>query len=188
MQYKFLFLLQISFLIYGCGSRDESDSTKTDGNVMNIKITSSAFQDSSVIPLKYACEGDNISPPLSWTGIPNGTKSLAIICDDPDAPMGIWTHWIIYNIPPDKTNFDESIHTDVKLADGSIQGANDFGDIGYSGPCPPAGYPHRYYFTIYALDVMLSLKDKATRSDIDDAIQNHILGKGQLIGTFSRKE
>src|SRR3989304_2756237 len=119
---------------------------------MSIQLTSSAFTDGSPIPARHTCDGPDVSPMLKWSGAPAGTKSFALICDDPDAPAGTWVHWVIYGIPPDTTDLPEGVPPDETLPDGSRQGKNDFGRIGYGGPCPPPGKPHRYYFKIYALD------------------------------------
>ena len=152
---------------------------------MEIKITSSAFDEGGIIPSKYTCDGINISPPLKWELLPDNTKSIAIICDDPDAPMGTWVHWVIYDIPSGITELPENIPDDKKLNIGAVQGKNDFKKIGYGGPCPPGG-THRYFFKIYALDKALNLKPGITKSELLKAMENHILAKGQLMGKYKR--
>jgi Raf kinase inhibitor-like YbhB/YbcL family protein len=159
----------------------------TGGNIMNIR--SSAFHHKENIPQKYSCDGVDISPPLSWSGVPSETKSLALICDDPDAPAGTWVHWVVYNIPSEISQLEESIQAKEMLENGVCQGKNSFGRIGYGGPCPPAGYgPHRYFFKLYALDSNMDLKERGiSKSKLLDAINGHILAEAQLIGTYERK-
>jgi Raf kinase inhibitor-like YbhB/YbcL family protein len=156
------------------------------GDSMNLKIYSSAFEDGGMIPSKYTCDGADISPPLAWSGLPEGTKSIAIINDDPDAPMGTWVHWVIYNIPPTAQGLAEDIKRVEKLPDGTLQGKNSWGRIGYGGPCPPGG-THRYFFKIYALDKMLNLKSGATKEELLTAMKGHILAQAQFYGKYSRK-
>ena len=154
---------------------------------MTIKITSSSFAEGGPIPSRYTCDGENISPPLSWDKAPSGTKSSALMCDDPDAPAGTWVHWVVYDLPATITDLGEATETKEKLSNGGRQGRNDFKQIGYGGPCPPKGGPHRYYFKIYALDIELNLKSGATKSDVENAIKGHILAEGKLMGTYQRK-
>ncbi|MCX7909081.1 MAG: YbhB/YbcL family Raf kinase inhibitor-like protein [Ignavibacteria bacterium] len=156
------------------------------GKEMDIKIFSSAFEHEGFIPTKYTCDGENISPALSWKNIPSGTKSIAIINDDPDAPMGTWVHWVIYNISATATGLPENIKPMEKLSDGTLQGRNSWGKIGYGGPCPPSGV-HRYFFKIYALDVVLDLKPGASKEELLKAMKGHILAEGQFYGKYSRK-
>ncbi|HIE10059.1 MAG TPA: YbhB/YbcL family Raf kinase inhibitor-like protein [Kiritimatiellae bacterium] len=153
---------------------------------MEILVASAAFAAGDAIPAKYSCLGQDLSPPITWEKIPEGTRSIALICDDPDAPVGTWVHWVIFNIPPDKTGLPEAVPADPKLPDGSIQGINDFRRHGYGGPCPPPGKPHRYFFKVYALDTVLDLGPTATKQDVEKAIQGHILARGELMGTFQR--
>ncbi len=153
---------------------------------MEIKITSSAFEDGGLIPAKYTCDGADISPPLQWDAIPEGTKSIALICDDPDAPMGTWVHWVLFNLPSDAKELAENIPTEETLPYGAKQGVNDFGRVGYGGPCPPGG-THRYFFKIYALDEELDLAAGADKKDLLNAMEGHILAEGQLIGKYKRQ-
>ena len=153
---------------------------------MSLSISSSAFNEGDRIPDKYTCEGEDISPQLSWSDTPEGTKSFTLICDDPDAPMGTWDHWLIYNIPADSEGLSEAVPTDESLTDGSKQGLNSWEKKSYGGPCPPPGDPHRYFFKLYALDTMLTLTGDADKSTLEDAMQDHILAEAQLMGTFSR--
>lgn len=153
---------------------------------MEIKITSSAFGNGESIPVRYTCDGENISPPLKWSNVPQGTKSFAIINDDPDAPMGTWVHWVIYNIPGNVTELAERISPLPKLNNGALQGKNSWGKIGYGGPCPPSG-THRYFFKIYALDKTLEIGPGASKEEVLKAIKGHILAEGQLYGKYSRQ-
>ncbi|MGC8764821.1 MAG: YbhB/YbcL family Raf kinase inhibitor-like protein [Brevinematia bacterium] len=153
---------------------------------MSIKLKSPSFKNGDMMPSKYAYDRENLSPPLEWENIPSNAKSIAIICDDPDAPVGNWVHWIIFNIPATKKGLAENISKNPELPDGSRQGRNDYGKIGYDGPCPPYG-THRYVFKIFALDTMLDLKAGCSRGEIINAMKNHILDKGELTGLYSRK-
>ena len=152
---------------------------------MEIKITSPAFENGAHIPQKYTCDDLNISPQLEWGGVPDGVKSFALICDDPDAPMGTWVHWVIYNIPSSLNNLSENIPNDKILGNGALQGTNDFRKIGYGGPCPPGG-THRYFFKIYALDAELDLDVGATKEVLLNSMSGHILAEGELVGKYSR--
>jgi len=146
----------------------------------------SAFAMNAVVPLKFAGGGDNVSPPLSWGPVPAGTKSIAILCDDPDAPVGEWVHWILFNLPPETAKLDANIPRQAKLPTGAAQGLNDYNRHGYDGPWPPPGKPHRYFFKVFALDAKLNLTEKARKTDLLKAMQGHILAQGQLVGTFQR--
>ncbi|MGR3320002.1 MAG: YbhB/YbcL family Raf kinase inhibitor-like protein [Candidatus Anammoxibacter sp.] len=152
---------------------------------MGITVESSAFKEGGMVPGKYTCDGADISPPLSWSGLPGGTQSIALISDDPDAPMGTWVHWVLYDLPPDITNLPEDVPTKKTLENGGKQGTNDFGRIGYGGPCPPGG-THRYFFKIYALDKELNLETGATKAQLLKEMKGHILAEGQLMGKYSR--
>ena len=153
---------------------------------MTLKVTSTAFQEDGMIPPKYTADGEDMSPPLAWEGLPEKTKSVAIIVDDPDAPMGTWVHWLIWNIPPAMTSLPENMPPDDRLPNGMRQGTTDFGRTGYGGPAPPSG-THRYYFRVYALDTMLDLPPGAVRQELEKAMKGHILAEGQLMGKYSRK-
>lgn len=154
---------------------------------MKIQVTSTAFSEGQPIPEKYTCQGRDISPPLQWTEAPAGTRSLALIAEDPDAPMGTWVHWVLYDLSAAATQVAEDVPKSQYLPDGAKQGLNDFRRLGYGGPCPPAGKPHRYFFTVYALDKVLDLKPGVTRKELERAMENHILAQGQLMGTYQRK-
>jgi Raf kinase inhibitor-like YbhB/YbcL family protein len=163
-----------------------SRASEKEASVMTITVTSPAFKEGQPIPSKFTCEGKDVSPALAWTGVPEGAKSLALICDDPDAPMGTWVHWVLYNLPTDSTSLPEGVPGEEKAKSGLTQGKNDFGKTGYGGPCPPPGKPHRYFFKIYALDVKVDVKSGATKKDLEKAMEKHILAQGQLMGTYKR--
>ena len=152
-----------------------------------IQLTSAAFTHGSAIPRAHTCEGDNTSPPLSWSGVPLERRSLALICDDPDAPRGTWVHWVLYNLPGETVELSAGMPTIPELPSGSRQGRNDSGEIGYSGPCPPPGKPHRYYFRLYALDVLLTLPHGVSKAELETAMTDHIVGQGTLMGTYQRR-
>jgi Raf kinase inhibitor-like YbhB/YbcL family protein len=153
---------------------------------MKIDITSKAFKDGEPIPKQYTADGKDISPPLSWGKLPDGARSVALICDDPDAPRDKpWVHWVIYNLPVDVRELAEGI-APQNLSNGARQGKNDFGKIGYGGPSPPPGKPHRYYFKLYALDRMLDLPAGATKDQLIAAMKGHVLAEGQLMGKYGR--
>ncbi len=153
---------------------------------MVLSLSSTAFKGGERIPVKYTCEGQDVSPPLTWSEPPQGTQSLTLIVDDPDAPGGAFTHWVLFNIPPDSGELPEAVPTQAQLSSGALQGKNDFGKIGYGGPCPPPGRLHRYCFTLYALDRVLDLKAGVSKKQVLDAMQGHILAQEQLIGTYQR--
>lgn len=153
---------------------------------MALVVSSSAFQEGGEIPTKHTCEGQDVSPAITWGELPEGTQSLALIVDDPDAPVGVFTHWVLFNLPADSRGLPEAMPTQAQLPDGSLSGKNDFGKIGYGGPCPPPGRPHRYQFTLYALDQTLDLKAGASKKQVLDAMQGHILAQGRLTGTYQR--
>jgi len=150
-----------------------------------MELISSAFSEGAMIPGKYTCEGEDVSPPLNWGALPAGTKSLALICDDPDAPAGTWVHWVYYDIPAGTEGLPENVVPDERPALGGTQGINDFHKIGYGGPCPPGG-THRYYFKLYALDTPLNLSSGATKKQVLKAMENHIIGQVQLMGRYKR--
>lgn len=151
-----------------------------------LQLKSFAFEPNGLIPVQYTCDGDNISPPLTWDKVPNGTQSLALIVDDPDAPGRTFVHWVVYNIPANITELSESLPSQAKLDSGILQGINGFREIGYGGPCPPSG-THRYVFTLYALSTKLELTPEAKKSELITAIDGHILGQAELIGRYAQK-
>jgi len=153
---------------------------------MDFTLFSSAFAAGAGIPQQYTCEGPDISPVLGWTGHHPQAVSFAIIMDDPDAPFGTWVHWVIWNIPASAHLLPEDAPKTANLASGAVQGRNDFGKLGYNGPCPPPGKTHRYFFRLYALDMKLALAAGATRQELEAAMKSHILGSAEHMGTFRR--
>jgi Raf kinase inhibitor-like YbhB/YbcL family protein len=153
---------------------------------MAFELTSSAFKEGERIPDRYTCEGEDVSPPLHWSVPPAATKSFVLIADDPDAPGGTWVHWVIYNLSLDLRGLPEGVPATDHWLNGALQGLTDFKRVGYGGPCPPPGKPHRYYFKLYALDVVLNLKSRATKSRVLEACEGHVLAEAQLMGRFGR--
>ncbi|HQI00180.1 MAG TPA: YbhB/YbcL family Raf kinase inhibitor-like protein [Deltaproteobacteria bacterium] len=150
-----------------------------------MEVESSAFGQGGMIPSRYTCEGNNVSPPLAWKGAPQGTKSIALVADDPDSPKGSWVHWVYYDIPMQVSHLPENISKRSKPDTGGAQGVNDFRNVGYDGPCPPSG-THRYYFKVYALDTVLGLKPGASKKELLKAMEGHVLSEGTLMGRFAR--
>jgi Raf kinase inhibitor-like YbhB/YbcL family protein len=165
----------------GCGKEIQPAGQ---GNVATLQVTSTAFDDSQPIPEKYTAQGDNVSPPLQWSGAPQQARSFALICEDPDAPSGTFTHWVVYNLPPTTTSLDENVPKGQPMVYGFLQGKNDFNNVGYGGPAPPPGKPHHYVFKVYALDIILLLQGGADKDDVLSAMNGHVLGEGELTGTF----
>jgi len=170
---KRFFLLVLCLILFG-------------GEAMAFRIESKAFQPKEKIPTQYTCDGEDLSPPLSWNDPPQGTKSFALISDDPDAPVGTWVHWVVYHIPADVRELTEGLPKTDTLENGSVQGMTDFRRVGYGGPCPPPGKPHRYFFKLFALDTALSLPAKAKKADLLSAMNGHILAQAELIGLYQR--
>src|SRR5262245_47479203 len=179
--------LALAILVAACSHVDNRSTSMEEKTVMTIRVISSAFAEGQPIPAKYACDGEDISPPLNWSNIPPGTKSLALICDDPDAPVGTWVHWVLYDLPATVAELPERVPTTETISNGAKQGINDFKRIGYGGPCPPRGATHRYFFKFYALDAEMQLKTKATKKELVRAMEGHILAEGQLMGTYKMK-
>jgi hypothetical protein len=151
------------------------------------ELSSDAFEHEGKIPVTYTCDDEDFSPPLSWDEVPEGTESFALICEDPDAPSGTWSHWVLYNIPSDRTSLPSNLMPGPELAWGAKHGINDFGTMEYGGPCPPPGKPHRYFFRMYALDEPLDLEPGATRQEVLDAMTGHMLGQAELMGHYKRQ-
>lgn len=172
-----LFVVGVFLLIYSIKGVEEA---------VAMEIKSSAFKAQERIPTKYTCDGADISPPLSWTDVPEKTQSFALISDDPDAPMGTWVHWVIYDLPADTRELHEGIAKKETLENGAKQGITDFRKVGYGGPCPPPGPAHRYFFKLYALDTKLGLPPRATKKDVEKAMKGHILAQTELIGLYKR--
>ena len=153
---------------------------------MPFQLTSRVFKEGEAIPVRYAGEGEDVSPPLDWQDPPVGSKSFALVCEDPDAPGGTFVHWVLYNTPPNPFTLPEAQPGLKALPTGIRQGLNDFGMVGYKGPHPPKGKPHRYFFKLYALDAPLDLAPGAKRAELEKAIGRHVLGEAQLMGTYQR--
>lgn len=152
---------------------------------LNFKLTSSAFLQDDPIPAIYSCDGENISPRLTWTHPPDGTVSFALIFDDPDAPAGTWVHWVLFDLPAEARSLPEAVGPDPTLANGAVHGSNSWDSIGYGGPCPPGG-EHRYFFKLYALDRVLELEAGANKEQVLEAMEGGILAQTELMGTYSR--
>jgi Raf kinase inhibitor-like YbhB/YbcL family protein len=172
------------FVATGCSQEPKSAT----GHVAKMQLTSAAFAAGLPIPAKYAGDGLDISPPLAWTNTPAGTKSLALIVNDPDAPAGDWVHWVIYDLPPAANSLAGDVLKTPQLKGGAKQGKNDFDKLGYNGPAPPPGKAHRYVFKLYALDIATGLQPGATRAELLKAMDGHVLGAGQLMGTYQRQQ
>lgn len=155
------------------------------GGEHEMKLISTAFSEGAMIPEAYTCDGADISPALAWSDVPDGVKTFALVCDDPDAPVGDWVHWVIYNIPGEVRKLQEKLPVTDSLADGVCQGINDFRKTGYGGPCPPRGV-HRYYFRLYALDVALPCGTKMTKKKLQLAVKGHVLTEAVLMGRYRR--
>ena len=153
---------------------------------MAFTLRSAAFAQGAPIPRQHSCDGPNLSPPLDWQEPPPGTKGFALICEDPDAPSGTFVHWVLYGIPRELLKLPEGVPSKPKLQDGSTHGKNDFGRMGYGGPCPPPGKPHRYFLRLYALDAKLELNPGLSRFACLKAMEGHVLGKAEYMGTYAR--
>lgn len=189
MRHIILYLL-ITILLASCASPatttpDRTNLVTTTEPNMSIELKSDVLTHAGPIPAQYTCTGSDVSPALTWSEPPAGTQSFALIMDDPDAPAGTWVHWVLFNIPASARGLAEAIPVGETLPDGSMQGRNSSGELGYNGPCPPSG-THRYFFKLYALDEMLGLSAGADKGELLKAMEGHILAQGELMGTFSR--
>jgi Raf kinase inhibitor-like YbhB/YbcL family protein len=156
------------------------------GAPVSLELTSPDFPSGGNIPKQFTCDGSDVSPALQWNALPASTQSFALIADDPDAPVGTWVHWVLFNLPANLRALPQSFPKTEKSSDGTLQGRNDFGKIGYGGPCPPSGKPHRYFFKLYALDAKLELNPGASKKDVESAMQGHIFAQGEYMGRYSR--
>lgn len=164
---------------------EEAQPTGEGGEPMAFELRSPAFEHGEPIPRRYTCDGEDLSPPLEWSDPPEGTVSLALIMDDPDAPVGTWDHWVLFDIPADVRSLPEGVPPDAEPPQGGRHGRNSWRRLGYGGPCPPGG-THRYFFRLYALDTALGLSSGAAKGDILKAMEGHVLGQAELMGTYSR--
>ena len=152
-----------------------------------LELASSDFRHGERIPERFTCDGEDLSPALAWHGVPVETRSFALICDDPDAPRGTWVHWLLYNLPAEAAELGAGVPRLPELPSKARQGINDGGDVGYGGPCPPAGKPHRYFFRLHALGTSLNLPPGVNRADLEQAMAGHVLAVGTLMGTYERR-
>jgi Raf kinase inhibitor-like YbhB/YbcL family protein len=179
-------LVAIALLLGALGCHSDLPQPPAGKSVATLKVMSSSFRSGTAIPPQFTADDHNQSPPIEWSSVPADTKSLALVCDDPDASDQTWVHWVVFNIPPEMRKLEFGIPADETLPNGAIHGQNDFGDLGYGGPAPPKGQTHRYYFKLYALDTMLDLPPRATKAQLLAAMEGHLLGAGELIGTYRR--
>ena len=181
-------IILTSLALFSCSTRPqplppEPPARQSPEKSGELRVTSAAFKEGQPIPRQYTCDGVNVSPPLEWSGAPKTARTIAIIADDPDAPSGAWVHWVLYNLPAENIGIVENLPETENLKAGGFQGKNDFGKIGYGGPCPPSG-SHRYFFKVYALDVELPLKAGATKAEVENAFAGHVVAQGQLMGRY----
>jgi Raf kinase inhibitor-like YbhB/YbcL family protein len=156
------------------------------GTAMAFELSSTAFAPGQAIPKQHTCDGADRSPPLRWQDAPAAAKSFALVADDPDAPAGTWTHWVLYDLPASVAELPEAVPPDATIPSGGKQGLNDFRKTGYGGPCPPPGKPHRYFFRLYALDAPTGLDPRAKKDQVQHAIEGHVLARTELMGTYQR--
>jgi Raf kinase inhibitor-like YbhB/YbcL family protein len=182
---KKVLLLALSF-VFACAGSTWTFAAETEGGREVMQIQSTAFGEGDTIPKRHTCDGEDVSPQLSWSGVPDGAKSLVMICDDPDAPIGMWVHWVLFGIAPDTSELAEDVPDGENVLGGAVHGRNDFGNLGYGGPCPPPGPAHRYFFKLYAVDIEVVLPAGATKAEVISATEGHILAEGQLMGRYGR--
>ncbi len=187
----YLYILVLVCVLCGCAPSRGAGEVQTPVSMppassQDFVLTSSAFAHGASIPPEYTCDGEDLSPPLQWSDPPEGTRSFALIMDDPDAPGGTWVHWVLYNLPAGTRALPEAIPSDEQFADGSRHGINSWRRFGYGGPCPPGG-THRYFFKLYALDTVLALEGSVTEKELLRAMEGHILAQAELMGTYKRK-
>lgn len=178
-------LLLILAVLSACQG-EQPQQPAPQGTEVELAIESSAFEMEGTIPQQYTCDGEDVSPPLSWSEPPAGTQSLVLVCDDPDAPIGTWDHWVLFNIPAAVRSLPEGVAADEVIEGVGVHGTNSWRRLGYGGPCPPEGPAHRYYFKLYALDVALGLDPGADKQDVEKAMTGHILAQGQLMARYGR--
>jgi Raf kinase inhibitor-like YbhB/YbcL family protein len=173
-------------LLGACGDGAKSPAETPSPDVATFSLTSEAFGNDETIPALYACDGENVSPPLAWSGAPAETKAYALIMDDPDAPGGTFTHWVLFDLPAEMRALATGVKTSGRPPVGGAQGGNDADGSGYTGPCPPPGDPHHYRFTLYALDGLINLDPGAKRQEVLDAAEGHVVGRAELVGSYGR--
>lgn len=183
---RWIYLLMLLCLC-ACQPKPQEQPMEVKEEAMTeLRVESTAFEEGGTIPRRYTCDGEDVSPPLSWSTPPEGTKSLVLICDDPDAPMGTWVHWVLFGLSPDISELPEGVPSQRIVLGGAKQGTTSFGRVGYGGPCPPKGPAHRYFFKLYAVDTEIDLDAGATKQEVLRVIEGHILAQGQLMGRYSR--
>lgn len=180
-----LWILVVMTVLGACQGQ-QSDELVVEGTTDMLQLQSDAFAAEGIVPQRFTCDGQDVSPPLSWSEPPAGTLSLVLICDDPDAPVGTWDHWVLFNIPVTTRSLPEGIPADPVVQGIGVHGSNSWQKLGYGGPCPPKGGAHRYYFKLYALDDSLDLDAGAGKNDVEKAMKGHILAEGQLMARYSR--
>jgi Raf kinase inhibitor-like YbhB/YbcL family protein len=178
-------LILAAFMILTACTSSPTEIASDVQTELTMNLTSSAFTQGQPIPVKYSCKGADVSPALAWDESPAGTQSFALIMDDPDAPVGTWVHWVLFNLPATSRGLSEGMPIDPTFADGSVQGITSARSVGYHGPCPPSG-THRYFFKLYALDTVITLTDKADKKALLVAMEGHIVAQAELMGTFSK--
>lgn len=176
----------VAVLLAGLLGTGQAENSQTNQTIMKLQLTTTAFTPGQPIPSRHAYDKEDLSPALQWSGIPPTAKSLALICDDPDAPRGTWVHWVLYDLPTSTAGLSEGVPKASELSNGAKQGVNDYKKIGYGGPCPPPGKPHRYFFKLYALDTRLDLKPGLNKQDVEHAMKDHIIAEGELMGTYQK--
>jgi Raf kinase inhibitor-like YbhB/YbcL family protein len=165
---------------------EPKEGSEEEAKMGAIELKSEAFKQGETIPVKYTCDDADVSPALTWSQPPEGTKELVLICDDPDAPMRTWDHWVLYGLPADTAGLPEGVPKTEEIESGGVHGKNSWGNLGYGGPCPPKGTTHRYFFKIYAIDKKLNLESGAVKKEVLSAIEGHILAQGELMGKYAR--
>jgi Raf kinase inhibitor-like YbhB/YbcL family protein len=181
------FVVAVAILAGGFGLSERGEAKKKRGGKrMQLQVTSTAFHEGGMIPARYTADGADVSPPLKFEGAPVTAKTIAVICDDPDAPRGTWVHWVLYNLPATVTELPEHVPAQPAASNGMRQGVNDFGTVGYRGPAPPSG-THRYYLRVYALNTTLDLSPRATKAQLEKAMVGRIVAHGELMGKYSRE-
>lgn len=179
-------IVGLVLFLSACSKNNPKETLSNEEKIpMTLQLTSSAFTEGSPIPARYARKGENVSPPLAWSGTPAGTQSFVLMVDDPDAPVGDWVHWLVYNLPQTATALPEGVKTNADLPGNAAQGKNGWGEAGYGGPQPPSG-THRYVFKLYALDTLLKLGPGAAKADLLRAMEGHVLARGELMGRYSK--
>jgi Raf kinase inhibitor-like YbhB/YbcL family protein len=180
-------IFSVFFFYCACGKAETKNKKgKEEVKMFELKIVSSSLRDKGTIPNKYTCEGEDISPQIGWGELPEEVKSLALVCDDPDAPGGDFVHWVIFNIPPEVDSLPEGLAPKDTLDFGAIQGMTDFGSAGYGGPCPPRGTIHHYHFKLYGLDKMLEAEKNITKRELLEKMEGHVVARGEIVGLFKR--